>query len=271
MRNHPNVIDGVGIEDLETMERIFSSSNQVAGVTRYASAYHRRVFIDMFFQQWDNDKYRNLASMLSGNYQQALSIIQDEGTAVKETMEELGITSNDLETWHREQASFFETIGEESPWDVHAIAYVELLQELSSAMYDLSARVDNCYLPFNRSQEDASSTRFLNAIPTDYSFNLPDKNSSKSSTYTSELSKTRRLESERRHARERYDRLSHQVLELEVHMGITKRWTPTTPEYMETVGYISERRYHQTLNNLQRLVTQRLFELQRLNLSGIGR
>jgi hypothetical protein len=37
-QNHPNVIDGVGIEDLETMERVFSSSNQVAGVTRYASA-----------------------------------------------------------------------------------------------------------------------------------------------------------------------------------------------------------------------------------------
>ena len=53
-------------------------------------------------------------------------------------------------------------------------------------------------------------------------------------------------------------------------MGIAKRWTPDTPEYLETVRYISERRYHQALNNLQRLVTQRLFELQRLNLSGIG-
>ena len=131
-RNHPNVIDGVGIEDLETMEQIFSSSNQVAGVTRYASAYHRRIFIDMFFQQWDDDKYRNLASMLLNNYRQALSIIKDEGTAVEETMQELGITSTDLETWHHEQVSFFETIGEESPWDIHAMAYTELLQELSS-------------------------------------------------------------------------------------------------------------------------------------------
>lgn len=131
-RNHPNVIDGVGIEDLETMEQIFSSSNQVAGVTRYASAYHRRIFIDMFFQQWDDDKYRNLASMLLNNYRQALSIIKDEGTTIEETMQELGITSTDLETWHREQVSFFETIGEESPWDIHAMAYTELLQELSS-------------------------------------------------------------------------------------------------------------------------------------------
>lgn len=53
-------------------------------------------------------------------------------------------------------------------------------------------------------------------------------------------------------------------------MGIAKRWTPDTPEYMETARYIRERQYHQALNHLQRLVIQRLFELHRLNLSGIG-
>ena len=136
-RNHPNVINGVGIEDLETMEQIFSSSNQVAGVTRYASAYHHRVFVDMFFQQWDDDKYRNLASMLSNNYRQAMSIIKDEGAAIEETMKALSITSSDLESWHHEQVSFFDTVGEESRWDIHAMAYVELLQELSSTEYDL--------------------------------------------------------------------------------------------------------------------------------------
>ena len=119
-------------------------------------------------------------------------------------------------------------------------------------------------------QADVSSTRFLNAIPTDYHFSLPNQGSAGSPTYSSNLSKTRRLETERRYARERHDRVLHQVLELEDHMGITKRWTPTTLEYVETVRYISERRYHQALNNLQRLVTQRLFELHRLNLSGVG-
>jgi len=84
------------------------------------------------------------------------------------------------------------------------------------------------------------------------------------------LSKTRRLETERRYAREQHNKVLYQVLELEEHMGIAKRWTPATSEYVETVRYISERRYHQALNNLQRLVTQRLFELHRLNLSGIG-
>ena len=87
----------------------------------------------MFFQQWDSDKYQNLASMLLNNYKQALSIIEVEGSAVEETMSSLGIGAPDLEAWHRQEVEFFETIGEESPWDIHAIAYVELLQELNSA------------------------------------------------------------------------------------------------------------------------------------------
>lgn len=131
----------MGIEDLETMERVFSASNQVAGVTRYSSAYHRRLFIDMFFQQWDEDKYRNLALMLSNNYRQALSIIEEEGAAVKQTLGALCITTADLEMWHREQVSFFESVGEESPWDIHAITYVELLQEL--------LRIEYVHSPYN--------------------------------------------------------------------------------------------------------------------------
>lgn len=35
--NHPNVVEGLGLEDLETLERIFSASNAVASVTRYAT------------------------------------------------------------------------------------------------------------------------------------------------------------------------------------------------------------------------------------------
>ena len=38
-KNHPNNITGMGLEDLETLERVFSSSNALAAVTQYASAY----------------------------------------------------------------------------------------------------------------------------------------------------------------------------------------------------------------------------------------
>jgi len=122
----------------------------------------------------------------------------------------------------------------------------------------------------HRSRAETSSTKFLLALPSDYHFHLPS-DTTPSTTYSTELSKTRRLESERRHARERQDQLLRQVLELEVQMGIAKRWTPDSPEYTEMARYIHERRYHQALNHLQRLVVQRLFELHRLNLSGIGK
>ena len=42
-KNHLNNITGMGLEDLETLECVFSSSNALAAVTRYASAYRRRL------------------------------------------------------------------------------------------------------------------------------------------------------------------------------------------------------------------------------------
>jgi hypothetical protein len=131
--NHPNVIKGLGLEDLEMLERIFSASNAVASVTRYSTAYRRQVFIDMFFRQWDEEKYLNLGTMLHNNYKQALGIIEDESLALNQTLQSLEITAADLEKWEDEETAYFSTLGQEPQWDVHAVAYVELLQELRSA------------------------------------------------------------------------------------------------------------------------------------------
>lgn len=130
-KNHPNIIQGMGLEDLEGMERIFSSSNQLASITRYASAYRRRLFIDMFFRQWDEDRYLNLVTWITNNYIQALNIINENEVALEDAMESLGIDGTaQLDEWQREQVEFFETIGLEPEWNVHAMAYVERLQEL---------------------------------------------------------------------------------------------------------------------------------------------
>jgi Kyakuja-Dileera-Zisupton transposase len=129
-KNHPNIIKGMGIEDLETLERVFSSSNQLAAIIRYATAFHRQVFLDMFFTQWDEDKYQSLVTNLSKNYLQALDIIKDESTLLSEAMKSLRIQDGDIERWHQEQVEYFSSIGDEPEWDVHAVAYVELLQEL---------------------------------------------------------------------------------------------------------------------------------------------
>lgn len=57
---------------------------------------------------------------------------------------------------------------------------------------------------------------------------------------------------------------------MELKLGITTRWDPTMAEYLDTVQYMNKRKYHKALDDLQKLVVQRLFELHRLGLSGIG-
>jgi hypothetical protein len=120
----------MGIEDLETLERIFSLSNALASVTRYMSAYRRRVFIDMFFRQWDDDKYVNLALMIYNNYCQALNIIEEDTLHVNDVLKSRNLTAEHLEQYHADEVAYFHTLGKEPEDDLHAIAYVELLQQL---------------------------------------------------------------------------------------------------------------------------------------------
>lgn len=128
--HHPNVIPGMGLEDLETLERIFSASNALASVTRYASRYRRHMLIDIFFQQWDDEKYANLGLMIYNNYRQALQIIQVEGRLFDNAMHEAGIQASQLNQWSQEEADYVASLGQEDDHDVHAVAYVELLEEL---------------------------------------------------------------------------------------------------------------------------------------------
>ncbi len=66
-------------------------------------------------------------------------------------------------------------------------------------------------------------------------------------------------------------RLTSQVISFELQLGITRRWLPEDKEYKETQKYIATRRYQKALGRLQELVIQRLFELQKLNISQTGK
>jgi hypothetical protein len=89
-------------------------------------------------------------------------------------------------------------------------------------------------------------------------------------TYSTELSKTHRLETERRYADERRQALLKDVVEMEVKLGVTNRWQPSSPEYIHAVQYLGRRKYEKALDHLQQLVVQRLFELHKMNQSQNG-
>ncbi|KAG2158579.1 uncharacterized protein EDB93DRAFT_1237923 [Suillus bovinus] len=185
-RNHPNVIQGMGLEDFSTMERIFSSSNQLAPVICYASAYNRHFFIDMFFKQWDEDKYMNIGNMLYNNYRQAHGIIERETIEFEHAKLSLGITDASIEEWQNQQSVYLETLGKEAECDVHVMMYVK-----------------------------CASASFLDAIPTDYQFVSTSTVTSMDAVYANNLSRTHKLETQRWHANERLDRILQEIVAME--------------------------------------------------------
>jgi hypothetical protein len=68
--------------------------------------------------------------MIYNNYVQALDIIENESVALAAAKTSLQIDDGDLERWREEELKYFETLGQEPEYDVHAVAYVELLQNL---------------------------------------------------------------------------------------------------------------------------------------------
>lgn len=122
---------------------------------------------------------------------------------------------------------------------------------------------------FSRSNFNQSHSQFLNSTQLDYRSTLPDPSAG---VYEAQISATRKKETKRRLAREQRDSLLTEVLSMEVMMGIEhgKRWQPLDEQYIQTAQYMSTRKYHQALDNLQRLVVLRLFELHKLNLSQTG-
>ncbi|KAH9899139.1 hypothetical protein C8Q73DRAFT_639779 [Cubamyces lactineus] len=250
---HPNSITGIGLEDLEGMERIFSSSNQLAPIVRYASKYRRASLIDLFFQQWDAEKYANLGAMLFNNLKQALEIVQTQEPALEDALKSLNISREDIERFYDEERKFILELRDEQDTNLHAVAYVEALQELQSVRYEL----------------DAASRRFNSRAPDTLQISWADPRTG-ATDYDADLSATRKAETRRRYLRERLKQLTEEVATMEAAYNIETRWQPEDATYRQTLQYMATRKYQRALGKLQRLVILRLFELHKMNLAQTG-
>lgn len=61
-----------------------------------------------------------------------------------------------------------------------------------------------------------------------------------------------------------------ELIRFEEEHNIAERWTPRSPEYIDTSKLLSERTYRRAVDNLERLVVQRLLELTKLGMNGVG-
>ncbi|KAJ7266177.1 hypothetical protein C8J57DRAFT_1436117 [Mycena rebaudengoi] len=86
-----NYVPGMGLEDLEGCERLFSKSNALARSVRYSSVFHRRQTIATWLAHHDSfETYANLSKFLVNNYYQAITILDTEDS-LKFAMEQQGI------------------------------------------------------------------------------------------------------------------------------------------------------------------------------------
>lgn len=96
---------------------------------------------------------------------------------------------------------------------------------------------------------------------------MPDPSAT---NYESDATATRRLEAQRRHAMELYEKILISVQELEARLGIHPRWLPGSEEWNEAAILVGRRRYQRALDQLQGLIIARIFELTKMNMSGTG-
>lgn len=134
---------------------------------------------------------------------------------------------------------------------MHAVAYVELLQELHNA--------ENEWIN--------ATTYFVQSISNDYTFLAPGQ---PQQVYFKDVSSTAHLETRHQYANEQYSRVLEDAQMMECKMGISHRWDPSSPKYQAASTYIAEHWYHHALHKLHCLVVLWLFELHKLNLRQTG-
>ncbi|KAF9023079.1 hypothetical protein BDZ89DRAFT_955942 [Hymenopellis radicata] len=233
-------VKGMGLEDLEGCERFFSRSNALAAVIRHQSRFHRHLEMRMYMQHMDRTvTYANLSKFLCNNYKQALSILA-EHPLLDRAMRQLSVEDECIfEEWLEAEKLYLQNLVKEPEQETLDMEYLQALQ----SFYSLEKRV-----------QDA---RRLWRSDTPSSFGTTPDN-------------TRTIETGRRHLYEDYNETRNRVKDLEVRLKIAVRWVPDCEEWKKTSQLLVERTYRRRLDNLERLVVSRIFELTKMNISGSG-
>ncbi|KAF8589382.1 hypothetical protein K439DRAFT_1612816 [Ramaria rubella] len=228
-----------------TYERVFSSSNAVARIVRYASHFHWWQSIHLHYQQWDEDKYSELSKFIFNNYRQALAIIREYTPEVEAYSAHFGLKDEDFVKWHDEQVEYLNNLKDEPQEDMFQIQCIEMLRFQDRAVYG-----------------GTTSVQFLDYVPADFS--------SKGSLSQASQAHARAKEHEHWVAHRKLLLAMNVANDLERRLGLSKRWTPEDEAYQRAAVYLKHHHFIQVVEELEQLVVQRLFELSKANLMKTG-
>ncbi|KAJ7294033.1 hypothetical protein C8J57DRAFT_1041842 [Mycena rebaudengoi] len=215
--NLATYMEGMGCKDLEYCETFFSKSNALASSTRYATVFHRRQAITTYLAHTDVfDTYQSLSLLLANKYKRALRL---KGTApvLEETMRQLGIESRDtFAKWLTAEKECLRTLEKEPLEETLAMEYYQKLVVLQERSERMVATMAIVIAPADAVGEES---------------------------YADAAKRTRRVESQRRHAMELHSKALDAVHDLERRLEVGARWMLESSEWKAAATLVKNRRY----------------------------
>ncbi|KIK13838.1 hypothetical protein PISMIDRAFT_17711 [Pisolithus microcarpus 441] len=242
--NLTTYVEGLGLEDLEGCECAFLKSNALALSTRYASIFHRRQAIVCYFEHNDEmEVYANLTKFLLNNYKQALDLLSNGRVTLERLMCELRVSDPTIfRQWLDEEHVYLKSLLREPVEETLQMEYWQRLVNLAASRQDLKTILSTWTV-----------ITAQNVAP-----------------IWSDSSATRKRETTHRHTQENYEKDLKAVQELEGCLGITRCWVPEDEEWQAAACLVANQKYQRALDNVKRLVVSWIFELSKMNQSGIG-
>ncbi|KAJ7236144.1 hypothetical protein C8J57DRAFT_1530245 [Mycena rebaudengoi] len=234
-------VAGMGLEDLEGCERYFSKSNGLARSVRYASRFHRKQEITTYMKHMDSfETYANLSKFLCSNYRQAIQILKEEPALHRWMGQEGVVDYQEFHKWLNEEKEYLAGLDTESvelKKESLEMEYVQKLVNLSvSEAKVLTIQAAECAVALGDGTYSPAPVSYV----------------------------------ARRHAIEKRDRHAAVVEELEEKLDIRERWTSEDVKWVAAVKDIKQRKYQLALDELEKLIVARIFELTNMNQSQTG-
>ncbi|KAF8185590.1 hypothetical protein K438DRAFT_1907690 [Mycena galopus ATCC 62051] len=239
MENLTTYIEGIGMEPLEVCKTYFSKSNALASTTRHTTCFHRQQAIVNYMKHTDVfDTYHGLSALLCSKYHRALEVLATQQT-LRDAMQRLGVQSaTEFEEWLEKEKAHLRTLSREPVQETLEMEYYQKLVNLDD----------------------------INILGVERPF-LPAENDT---AYADAAKATQRIETQRRHVLEQQAKALAAVQDLEVRLGVETRWVAGDKRWVAAAELVRKHRYQRALDNLERLIISRMFELSKCNMAGTG-
>ncbi|PPQ93691.1 hypothetical protein CVT25_001399 [Psilocybe cyanescens] len=233
---HPMYTEGVGLEDFKECEQTFCKSNELASVTCLASPYHQHQHIDKHFAFHDQDKHAVSGNFIFQNYHQALNRIASDIPQLAALSVKLKTTGTDYKAYLQAECEHLQALRSEPEMVQKAMDYLKLLTKTEGFKKESNLAADE-YKKLN-----------YNIINNGYQ----KKEIQARTTFTC------------------YKIQEEELTCYEEEHDIDTHWLPDSTVYKEAQKLLVKRSYQCSVDHLKRPIVQRLFELTKLGMNGVG-